>query len=306
MDYLCSGHVMIDTVQLPDGSTRTSMGGPAVFALAGAAFFSDSVLMVSRVGEDFPQYFQRWFEDNGFSLEGANICSDYCNHHLITHHPDGTYTEISKYGQRLGDRNLGFLTPAPSDLAPFTDGVKAAYLCFGLENMVTWRGIKKLKEEKGFRIMWEIPTLQAVPENMEKIKEVLSFSDYFSLNHHEAKTLFGTTDGDRCISLLLELGVPTYYRVGRRGGYVLKDGRAVFCPSYITEHEPDPTGCGNCSTAAVMVGLCEGRTPAECGAMGSIAASLNARQFGLYPKIDGAVKEEARRLVEELKGACTE
>ena len=55
-----------------------------------------------------------------------------------------------------------------------------------------------------------------------------------------------------------------------------------------------------------MVGLCEGRTPAECGAMGSIAASLNARQFGLYPKIDGAVKEEARRLVEELKGACTE
>ena len=161
MDYLCSGHVMIDTVQLPDGSTRTSMGGPAVFALAGAAFFSDSVLMVSRVGEDFPQYFQRWFEDNGFSLEGANICSDYCNHHLITHHPDGTYTEISKYGQRLGDRNLGFLTPAPSDLAPFTDGVKAAYLCFGLENMVTWRGIKKLKEEKGFRIMWEIPTLQA-------------------------------------------------------------------------------------------------------------------------------------------------
>lgn len=306
MDYICSGNVMIDTVQLKDGGTRTSMGGPSLFALTGAAFFSDSVLMVSRVGSDFPQYFNAWFHSNGFSLEGTKIRSDFCNHHLITHHADGTYTEISKYGEKAGNRNFGFLSLEADDISPHTAGAKALYFGRGVENMVVWHDMRELKEKDGFRIMWEIPTLQAVPENLEKIREVLSFVDYFSLNHHEAKALFSTTDGEQCMDLLLETGVPTYYRVGRKGGYILKDGRAVFCPSYFTENEPDPTGCGNCSTAAVMVGLCEGRSAAECGAMGSVAASFNARQFGPYPLIDGTVRAEARRLVEELKGACSE
>ena len=61
---------------------------------------------------------------------------------------------------------------------------------------------------------------------------------------------------------------------------MIAGGRAVWIPCAPCGAAADPTGAGNSSTAAVLCGWCQGKAPAECGAMGAVSAARCIEQFG--------------------------
>jgi sugar/nucleoside kinase (ribokinase family) len=81
---------------------------------------------------------------------------------------------------------------------------------------------------------------------------------------------------------------------------MIQNGQAVFLASIGTENTVDPTGCGNNSTAAALVGFAEGLSMRETLAMANISASYNARQYGPWPLVTPQVRREAKDLLDGL------
>ena len=157
-----------------------------------------------------------------------------------------------------------------------------------------------IKKKYGFHIMWEVATATANQEHLEDFYRILPTVDYYSLNLKEARSLFGLQEEREVIAHMAGLGVPVYFRVGVRGAYLIEGERIRFMPSFISPGEVDPTGCGNASTAAAMVGLVERRNPEEICAMAAVAASFNARQYGPQSCMNEEKRKEAETLAAKI------
>ena len=71
------------------------------------------------------------------------------------------------------------------------------------------------------------------------------------------------------------------------------------------EAEVDPTGCGNCSTAAAMWAYCEGYDLRQIASIANVAAAYNVQQFGPYPTFNSKTRkvslEKALELAKKYK-----
>ena len=128
---------------------------------------------------------------------------------------------------------------------------------------------------------------------LETIRKV----DIYSLNLPEAMSLFQADGEEAAIRAILELGTPCFFRVGKRGSYMIQDGKATFEPSLTVGPIVDATGCGNVSTAAALFGWCEGFPPQVTARLANISAAYNLLQYGPYPAATKQVREEAMGLL---------
>lgn len=70
-DYLVGGITITNDILFADGSTIKGQLGGCLFSLTGVRLWTDRVLYLSNVGEDFDRYYGDWFQKNGLSTEGA-------------------------------------------------------------------------------------------------------------------------------------------------------------------------------------------------------------------------------------------
>ena len=90
-------------------------------------------------------------------------------------------------------------------------------------------------------------------------------------------------------------------RLGEEGAGLVTRDSAVFAPPVKVETSVDPTGCGNCSTAAALIGFAEGLPAFDTVMMANISAGFNACQVGPWPVADDATRQEARALLNEAR-----
>lgn len=148
-------------------------------------------------------------------------------------------------------------------------------------------------------LMWEVngddlrdPAMKGAI--LERIAQV----DAFSMNLDEARGFFRTEDGAAILAGLQACGKPCFLRLGEKGaGFVTPEG-SVFAPSVGTADSVDPTGCGNCSTAAAMIGLAEGLSLEKTAAMANLAAAYCAKQNGPWPMVDAQTRQAAGAALE--------
>ena len=127
--------------------------------------------------------------------------------------------------------------------------------------------------------------------------------DIYSVNLHEATAFFQKATLAEVIQEIQSLGKPCFLRLGEEGaGLVTRDG-AVFAPPVDVAGSVDPTGCGNCSTAASLIGFAEGLPAFDTVMMANISAGYNAKQVGPWPVVDSATRTEAARLLAEARNA---
>ncbi len=90
--FMASGYVIIDDIEYADGKTiKNRLGGGAVFAMSGMKLWTDDVLSVNYVGEDFVDYFGGWFGKNNIPLEGNRVRAKYTIHYRLVYAENGTY-----------------------------------------------------------------------------------------------------------------------------------------------------------------------------------------------------------------------
>ena len=285
MRYACLGTQIVNEIHFADGSEKRGIMGGTIFALAGLQqYCADSILFADR-GSDWEQYFGKWFRDNGISEAGLDPIVQRQTFSELHYLPTGEWKENMFFGP--ADRKAENLRLTEQMLDALTDETRGVYLYESIHNTAFWALVEKGLPAGGPKRMLELLTAECVAENLEPFcKNILPLIDIYSLNRTEAYPLFGVSTEQEAVERILELGKPCYFRCGKRGAYMIMDGRAVFVPSFTVrrpEDEIDPTGCGNCSTAAALYGFAEGYGAEEIGAIASLAAAYNVMQYGPNP-----------------------
>ena len=299
MEYIAAGYNMLTDITYADGSKRLNSPGGSWYAVSGLCFWRRSVAYVGTAGPDFDRWYGAWFRANGIDCR-VRTCLPETLRYALEYRDDGIWEESCLSGEdyEAMAKDVGRITPAM--LAACVDAqTRGIYLEASLSARIAddLEAVKALIPEGV--LMWEINgddlrDRTCRPEIEKRIAQV----DAFSINLDEARCFFDTEDPDRILNTLRLYGKPCFLRLGEMGAGLVFPEHAVFLPGIDVERGTEATGCGNCSTAACLIGLAERRSPEETVLMANMAASYCARQAGPWPKTDDAFR---RAREEELK-----
>lgn len=301
-EYVVVSTAVIDRVRLSGGKLASEiLGGAGVYALSGLRLWSDSAVLVTGVGGDFPPSCRRWFDENGCSREGLMVKDAHTAISELQYLENGERVETPPYGK---DHYLR-LEAEPKEIAPFLRRAKGMYV-FKDDRREYWEELLPLAKGNGCRILWEINAEAALPERRGQVERIARQCDVFSINRAEACSLFGSGDLTRIEGELRSWGLPlVYLRLGGRGARALTPEGAVSVPPVPGIRVTDPTGAGNSSSAAVLYGFCRGESPEVCGLRGSISAAACIAQYGpprFSPEGRRAAEALLQKMTDELEG----
>jgi sugar/nucleoside kinase (ribokinase family) len=111
--------------------------------------------------------------------------------------------------------------------------------------------------------------------------------DVLLANEHEALALWVTGDLETAIDRLGRAGRCSIAAItcSARGSIVLAGGRRHEVPAHPVARVVDTTGAGDLYAAGFLHGLAGGRSPEECGRLGSLAAAEVIGHFGARPEV---------------------
>ena len=296
MKYLVAGPTIVNDILLADGSEKQQILGGSVYCVAGIKLWCDDCLYVSNVGPDFEQYYGAWMDANRLSREGLSFALPHTWYTRLIYGEAGLHSEVFRYGEKeetlLNEMDVITARQIADSCTADTQGIYVE----AVETSRLWDELDAIRSVCSAKIMWEIPTSAALdPERHSNVLKTIEKTDLFSINFPEAKALFGVETRQQAVDRLLALGKPCFFRAGEKGAYMLQDGQTAFLTAVGTAESVDPTGCGNCSTAASLVGYAEGLGPWQTAAMANVAAGFNARQYGPWPLVTPQVRSEARQ-----------
>ena len=293
MEYVAAGYNMLTDVTFADGTQILNTPGGSWYAVSGLVFWRKSVAYVGTAGPDFDEYYGKWFSDNGVDCRVRKCLPQTLNYSLV-YRPDGIWTEECSQGEEYEKmaKDVGRITPqmiaeacGPETKGIYIEASLSAKIADGFEE------IKALVPQA--TLLWEIngDDLRD-PACKEAIETRIAQVDAFSLNYDEACSFFGTADRDEICRRLQIYGKPCFFRLGEEGSALVIPAGVTFAPAIGVEHSVDPTGCGNCSTAASLVGIAEGLPPEQTLYMANLAASYCARQTPPWPTPQEGSKHE--------------
>ncbi len=73
MKYVVVSAVVTDEIHFPDGNVKIAPGGAGFYALCGLRLWSDQVVAVTGIGEDYEKLHGEWYRRNHISMEGFRI-----------------------------------------------------------------------------------------------------------------------------------------------------------------------------------------------------------------------------------------
>ncbi len=297
--YAVISTLVRDEITLANGSfAGEHLGGAGLYALCGAYLWSSRTLLVTGIGSDLLPMHGAWFRKNSISTDGLFVREGPSAVSMVQYAPDGERVETPRYGFS----HYASLEAVPGDLEKHAAALQGVYIFKDFGPKGYWDRMLALKQRHGFCLMWELNANVANSASAPRVREIARAVDVLSLNLTEAKSLVGAANAKDAAEALMEWGLPlVFLRMGAAGAMVLANGAAQTVPAIPFGPVVDVTGGGNASSAAVLVGFCEGRPAAECAAMGNISAGLCLGQYG-PPNFTPEVLQKAQQLLNEWKG----
>ena len=295
-DYVIVSTAVTDRIQWPDrDGVKEVLGGAGIYALCGIHLWTDQAVLVTGIGEDFSKAHWNWFVQNKCATDGLRIKDAHTAISDIQYFMSGERIETPVYGIEQYRK----MESNPKDIEPYLHGAKGVYVFKGTDAGF-WEEMLEMKKRYGFKLLWEINSDAAVPNQRENIRAICEQCDAFSINRMEACNLFGVEELSQARKAFMQWDEPLIYlRVGGAGAEIIHRGTAVKIPPVTELAVVDPTGAGNSSSAAVLYGLCCGEAPSVCGLMGSISASICITQYG-PPNFTSDSRTRARWLLDKM------
>lgn len=294
-DYIIASTLVTDELRsAKEERVKTAAGGAGIYALCGIKLWNDQVMPVTGVGEDFEALYGPWFHRNHISTDGLTVKDKHTPYNIVQYDPRGGRREIPRYGPEHYQK----METSPKELEPYIQAAKGIYL-FKNTCPDFWNELLPMLENRKAKILWEIADDAARPEYLPKVREIAEKIDVFSINLEESCRLLGVrTIHEAAKQLKTWKTGMIFLRQGSAGAVMVTPEETVSVPPADHVQVMDVTGGGNSSSGAVLYGYCCGRTPKECGMMGSIAAAMCLEQFGVPEQIDDGRRKKA---VEQLK-----
>ena len=307
--FMASGYVIIDDIEYADGKTiKNRLGGGAVFAMSGMKLWTDDVLSVNYVGEDFVDYFGGWFGKNNIPLEGNRVRAKYTIHYRLVYAENGTYVCVptKENPEAYTEKLRALMDPDMELLQPYLADCAGLDVLFSADEHL-FREMDLYRQRYGFKVMWEYSDFRAASYNkIETLFRCLRYVDMFSINGFESQELFGISDEMQLVSFFKKFSVPVFFRVGEKGSYYIQDGKALFFPIIRAEGKADPTGCGNTSTSAVLWAYASGHSMKDIGLIGTITATINAQHMGLIGDYTPQLRQQAHDMLDRYSASYEE
>jgi sugar/nucleoside kinase (ribokinase family) len=305
MDYICCGGLRIDYLITHEGQAHLrEMGGNALYAAVGARVWSDSVGLLARVGENYPDGWLDALKQDGLDVSGVRIVpghQDMRTFYAYTDQRARLDTDPAFHFARIGLpppdelRDYVHSTPGQDDpneyepLAVQPDDWPAAYdraralhlspISIRTQTHLPIRarqaGVAQVTADPGERYM--------VPRLRRCVEALLQNVDVFMPSEMELGSLLGKDMDwwDAAVEFARHGPRVVVIKAGDQGALVYErdKGRRTRVPPYPT-CVVDVTGAGDSFCGGFMVGLAETGDPVRAAMHGTVSASFVIEGYG--------------------------
>lgn len=301
IDFLAFS-IIIDDIVFPDGRTEMAvLGGGGPQTAFGMRLWSDRVGMTGSVGYDLPATAQAWLDGMGVDTAGLHRSPD-----LPTLRAWQIYEEDGRRSQvwRHAELRAGIqLRIAFDQLPPAYRAAKGFHLGVHPENPA----LDFVHALRANGLTVSVETFRHADRQLSdtELCALVSASNIFSPNLHEARTMTGLREPDDLIVKMVDAGAQiVILRLSEDGSIIhrAETGERWHIPAMAT-NVVDPTGAGNAWCGAFLVGWETTRDLRTAGLYGAVAASFLVEQVGLPPLGPDYQTEARRRLAAIHQGA---
>lgn len=237
MSLIIVGTVAFDNLETPFGKREMVVGGAALYGSLAASYFTDQSMIVSVIGDDFPQEELDFMASRSIDLEGLQIKEG-----------EKSFFWSGKYHDNMNSRDT--LATELNVLADFDPILpesykNADYVMLGnLQPEVQMKVIRQMKKRPKLIIM---DTMNFWMDNAwDSLMETIAEVDVLAINDEEARQMSGEYSLVKAAAKILQMG-PKYLIVkkGEHGALLFHGGRVFFAPALPLAEVFDPTGAGD-------------------------------------------------------------
>jgi sugar/nucleoside kinase (ribokinase family) len=296
MSLLTVGTVAFDDIQTPRGHAEKIVGGAATYISLSASYFTDSVNVVSVIGDDFPQDMLDYMKGRGINLDGLQVKEG-----------EKSFFWAGRYHDNMNKRDtLDTQLNVLADFDPILpDSYKdSEYVMLGnLTPDVQMRVIEQMNKKPKLIVLDTMNFWMDIA--MERLKEVIAKIDVLVINDEEARQLSGEYSLVNCAKAIHKMG-PKYLVIkkGEHGALLFEGDNIFFAPALPLAEVFDPTGAGD-TFAGGFIGYLASTDDVSFDNMkraviyGSAMASFCVEKFGTE-RMKGLTKQDVIDRVERF------
>jgi sugar/nucleoside kinase (ribokinase family) len=292
LDVICIGAAIVDIPLRPVGKNifdvdsypleriAMTIGGDAINEAAIISRLGHKVAIMSRVGKDPEgEFILRACKKDNIDIASVRVdvnVDTSINIGLVT--GDGQRTFVT-------NRN-GSLWKTTIDDVDFSRFKEARLLSMasifnnpliGGKELVK---IFKIAKENDLIICADV-IKSRLGENLEDIREALSYVDYFFPNYDEACSLANKTDLVSIADTFLNCGVKNVViKTGKRGCFIKNKTTTYEIPTYERAKAIDTIGAGDNFASGFITAVLDGNTLKECAEYANAIASISVQYVG--------------------------
>jgi sugar/nucleoside kinase (ribokinase family) len=275
---------------------KITLGGPPAYVSVAAARLGAKVSVISKVGNDFPNEYYEWLQNNGVYLSALKRVSNA-----------STTRFIIEYKRRHRKLRLEARAPPilPTDIP---NSVRSTIVHVApIANEISSEVVEKLRKSAKILSLDPQGFLRSFDEEGNvHLKtwlepEALAKIDVFKSTLEEIRIMTGVKDLKTAMTKIGDHGVKMVIVTrGVRGSTVFFDDNYYAIPACKPKTVVDPTGAGDAYIGAFLAEYGQGKKILWCACVGSAAASfviegIGAERFGERHE----VYERARKIYQK-------
>lgn len=265
------------------GTTKQQSGGSAANTVAGIASFGGKCAYIGKVADDeFGKIFRH--DMTAIGVE-----------HTTEFDTSGTPTAkcliaVTPDGQRTMSTYLGVSTDLSSDDLDLTK-ISAAqvvylegYLFDKLSAKAAFKSAAEIAHKAGRKVSLTLSDGFCVDRHRAEFRDlVANHVDILFANEQEIMALYETEHFEDALAMVeAECSIVAVTR-SEKGSVILWGGTEYPVDAQPVTQVVDTTGAGDLYAAGFLYGYTQGKSPAECGRLGSIAAAEVISHMGARP-----------------------
>ena len=243
-DLLTVGTVAFDSIETPYGKAEMVIGGASTYSSYAASYFTDSINLVSIVGDDFPEAELTAMKSRGVDLKGLEIKENA-----------KSFFWAGKYHENMNKRDT--LTTDLNVLDDFDpilpqEYKSSKYVMLG--NITPELQTQVLDQLDGSQRLVAMDTMNFWMDiAWDELMKVISRVDILTINDEEARQMSGEYSLVKAAYKIHDLG-PKYLVIkkGEHGALLFAHDQIFFAPALPLSEVFDPTGAGDTFAGGFM------------------------------------------------------
>ena len=291
MSIIVLGTVALDSVKTPFGRRKELLGGSAAHFSMAARLFT-KVNLIAIVGNYFPQKDAAFVRNKGLDLSSLVVGEGK------TFRWEGQYQGDLNAALTL-DTQLGVLSVFKPQVSLLQRKIENIFLA-NVDPDIQEHLLAKMYSPK---LVGADSMNYWIDTKRKELVKLLKHIDIYVANDQEARTLSGESNLIKAAKGLCSLGPRMVLIKKGEHGVLFYNKKFIFSlPAYPVEKVTDPTGAGDTFAGGFMGYLSKVRkvnplTIKAALAYGTVAASFNVEDFGLYRTSKLTLQDLQRRLI---------